>query len=305
MIFHLEGANMNKGSLLFVVCSLPLATSLRLFKNGLDRCLEWFSSLIGFTADRGLRTADFLKVFVLTMVCGLWTIDSFAKDIPAKSTKLVNDYANVLSNEERDALEQKLVAYFDSTSTQIAVVIENSLDGDDLFDYSQRLATEWGIGEKGKNNGILIYAAIQDRQLRIHVGYGMEATITDALTSRIRTEHMNPYFKQGQYYAGIDEGTTIIMKAASGEYVNDRPQHEGKKKKSPWVTLIIIVIILVVFMSKGGRGGRGGGGLAGPIFWGTLGSGGFSGGGSSGGGGGGFGGFGGGGFGGGGSGGSW
>jgi uncharacterized protein len=247
------------------------------------------------------------SLFFLTIVYALWTMDSFAKEIPAKSTKLVNDYANILSSSQRSALEQKLVAYFDSTSTQIAVVIENSLDGDDLFDYSQRLATSWGIGEKGKNNGILIYAAIQDRKLRIHVGYGMEATITDALTTRIRTQHMNPYFKQGQYYEGFDEGTTIIMQAASGEYVNDRPK--GGKGKFPWSTLIIIVIVIIVFMSKGGRGGRGGGrGLAGPIFWGTLGSGGFNGGGGGGfggGGGGGFGGFGGGGFGGGGSGGSW
>jgi uncharacterized protein len=289
MIFHLEEARMTR----------------TMKKVGSPQSAVRGLLSLGEKNKYGL-TADLTKVFalLLTMVCGIWTMDSSAKDIPAKSTKLVNDYANILTTEERNALEQKLVAYFDSTSTQIAVVIENSLEGDDLFDYSQRLATEWGIGEKGKNNGVLIYAAIQDRKLRIHVGYGMEATVTDALTSRIRTEYMNPYFKQGQYYAGLDEGTTIIMQAASGEYVNDRP-HAGKKGKSPWVTLIIIVVILVVFMSKGGRGGRGGGGLAGPIFWGTLGSGGFSGGGSSGGGGGGFGGFGGGGFGGGGSGGSW
>jgi uncharacterized protein len=249
-----------------------------------------------------------LTLFLLTMVYGLWTMDLAAKEIPPKSTHLVNDYANILSSSQQSALEQKLVAYFDSTSTQIAVVIENSLEGDDLFDYSQRLATAWGIGEKGKNNGILIYAAIQDRKLRIHVGYGLEATITDALTTRIRTQYMNPYFKQGQFYEGFDEGTTIMMQAASGEYVNDRPK--GAKGKFPWSTLIIIVIIVIVLASKGGRGGRGGGGrgLAGPIFWGTLGSGGFNGGSSGGGfggGGGGFGGFGGGGFGGGGSGGSW
>ncbi len=240
-----------------------------------------------------------LSLWVLTV--GVFTAD--AKEIPAKSNKLVNDYANVLSAEEENALEQKLVAYFDSTSTQIAIVIENSLDGDDLFDYSQRLATAWGIGEKGKNNGVLIYAAIEDRKLRIHVGYGMEATITDALTTRIRTEYMNPYFKQGQYYEGLDEGTTVIIQAASGEYQNDRPKHNKGGKGAGWKGAIIIVIIIVIILARG-RGGRGGGGLAGPIFWGTLGSGGFSGG-SGGGGGGGFGGFGGGGFGGGGSGGSW
>jgi uncharacterized protein len=233
-------------------------------------------------------------------------MDLQAKELPAKSSTLVNDYAGVLSAEQRNALEQKLLAYYDSTSTQIAVVIENSLEDDDLFDYSQRLATAWGIGEQGKNNGVLIYVAVNDRKARIHTGYGMEATITDAMSTRIRTEQMNPNFKAGDFYTGLDDATTTIMQLASGEYVNDNPKSNGKKKSFSWGTFILIAIVLIVLMSRGGRGGRGGGGLAGPIFWGTLGSGGFSGGGSSsGGGGGGFGGFGGGGFGGGGSGGSW
>lgn len=248
---------------------------------------------------------------MLIAVCGLFSADLFAKEVPAKATTLVNDYAGVLSSEEKSALEQKLVAYFDSTSTQIAIVIENSLDGDDLFDYSQRLATAWGIGEKGKNNGLLIYVTVEDRKARIHTGYGMEATVTDAMTTRIRTEQMNPNFKAGNFYEGLDEATTTVMQLASGEYVNDRPHEKGKGKKFSWVTFIILAIIIVTFLSRGGRGGGGrrSGGWGGPVFWGTLGSGGFSGGSgggfSGGGGGGGFGGFGGGGFGGGGSGGSW
>jgi uncharacterized protein len=245
-------------------------------------------------------------MLMFTAICGLWTAEAFAKQVPAKATTLVNDYVGVLSSEEKNALEQKLVAYFDSTSTQIAIVIENSLDGDDLFDYAQRLATAWGIGEKGKNNGVLIYVAVQDRKARIHTGYGMEATVTDAMSTRIRTEQLNPNFKSGDFYEGLDEATTTIMRLASGEYVNDRPQVKGGKKFS-WVTFIIFAIIIIIFLSRGGRGGGGrrSGGWGGPVFWGTLGSGGFSGGSSGGGGGGGFGGFGGGGFGGGGSGGSW
>ncbi|AMS26586.1 hypothetical protein AEM51_05655 [Bacteroidetes bacterium UKL13-3] len=249
------------------------------------------------------RMWNFRLIFILTALCGLWTMDLSAKEIPAKASTLVNDYAGVLSSEEKSALEQKLVTYFDSTSTQIAVVIENSLDGDDLFDYCQRLASAWGIGEKGKNNGLLIYVAVQDRKARIHTGYGMEATVTDAMSTRIRTEQMNPNFKSGNFYEGLNEATTTIMQLASGEYVNDRPRGKGEKKFS-WLTFIIFAIVIIIFLSKGGRGGGGRrGGLAGPVFWGTMGSGGFSGGGSSGGGG--FGGFGGGGFGGGGSGGSW
>lgn len=235
----------------------------------------------------------------------LLSINAFAKEIPSKSNRLVNDYANVLSASEASALESKLSAYYDSTSTQIAVILENSLEGDDLFDYCQRLAEGWGIGEKGKNNGVLIYVAVADRKARIHNGYGMEATVTDAISTRIRTQQMNPAFKAGKFYDGLDAATTSVMQAAAGEFVNDKEERQSEKRPSAVVIIIIIIVIIVLFSrGGGGRGNRSRGGFGGPIFWGgTFGSGGFSGGG--GGGGGGFGGFGGGGFGGGGSGGSW
>lgn len=231
-----------------------------------------------------------------------------AKDIPAKPNppRLVNDYTQTLSTAAQQQLEQKLVAYFDSTSTQIAIIIEQSLDGDDLFDYCQRLATGWGIGEQNKNNGLLIYIALADRKIRIHTGYGMEATITDALSKRIIEKNIKPNFKAGNYYQGLDEATDIIIQAASGEYEYDRTQgNEPNTKAILKIIFIIIIIIIVISKFGGGRGGRRGSGFGGPIFWGgTFGSGGFSSGGG-GFGGGGFGGFGGGGFGGGGSSGSW
>lgn len=244
------------------------------------------------------------RLFVVFTLFTITTLSAFAKDVPAKSNRLVNDYTNTLSASEVSALETKLRGYYDSTSTQIAVVIENSLEGDDLFDYCQRLAEGWGIGEKGKNNGVLLYVAIGDRKARIHTGYGMEATITDAMSTRIRTQQMNPAFKAGNYYQGLDDATTTIMQLASGEFVNDKEDKPLQKRPSFLVIFIIIIIIIILFSrGGGGRGNRSRGGLGGPIFWGgTFGSGGFSGGG---GGGGGFGGFGGGGFGGGGSGGSW
>ena len=228
---------------------------------------------------------------------------SIAKEIPTSPNppKLVNDYAGVLNGEQIDYLESKLKAYNDSTSTQVAIVIENSLEGDDIFDYCQRLATEWGIGVKDRNNGVLIYVAISDRKMRIHVGYGMEATITDALTKRIISQVMKPEFKQGNYYAGLDQATDYIFRAAAGEFINDLPNEKSDKMPPLAVIIIILIIILaIIFSNKGGRGNRGfGGGMPGPFF-GSFGSGGFSGGGDSG-----FGGFGGGSFGGGGSSGSW
>ncbi|MFN5025938.1 MAG: TPM domain-containing protein [Bacteroidota bacterium] len=225
-----------------------------------------------------------------------------AKEIPPKPKSLVNDYAGLLSTDEKNTLESALVAYFDTTSTQLAIVIEPSLEGDDLFDYCQRLATGWGIGEKGKNNGALIYIAVNDRKIRIHVGYGLEATIPDALASRIINEHIKPRFKEQNYALGLTEAVVIMMKAASGEYVYDRD--ESVPKFSVIIIIVVILILLSLFSGRG-KGGRGFSRRSGPYYWGgTFGSGGFSSGGG-GFGGGGFGGFGGGGFGGGGSSGSW
>jgi len=241
-------------------------------------------------------------ILLLCVSVCLFTL-AFAKEIPSKSNRLVNDYAGVISASDKESIEQMLVAYFDSTSTQIAVVIENSLEGDDLFDYCQRLSTAWGIGEKDKNNGVLLYVAIDDRKIRIHVGYGLEGLLTDALTKRIIEKQLKPNFKNQQYAQGIYEATLSMMQIASGEYVNTRKEGNPSFIKSILIILFVIVIIILTSRKGGGKGGLRGRGFGGPMYWGgTFGGGGFS---SGGGGGGGFGGFGGGGFGGGGSSGGW
>lgn len=226
-----------------------------------------------------------------------------AKEIPSVPVpaRLLNDYANVIGAEDATQIENKLKAYFDSTSTQIVVVIENSLEGDDLFDYCQRLAQAWGIGTKEKNNGVLVYLAIEDRKVRIHTGYGMEATITDALSKRIINEIFKPYFKAGEYAKGIDAGTTAIMQAAAGEFVNDIDSSNPKGINFLHLMLMLgVMFLFFIFRNKGGgRNGRFRGGYS-PPFYGSFGSGGFGNSGDSG-----FGGFGGGSFGGGGSSGSW
>ncbi|MFN4084179.1 MAG: TPM domain-containing protein [Bacteroidia bacterium] len=234
-----------------------------------------------------------------------------AKQIPPKPNppRLVNDFTNTLSATENNQLEQKLTAYYDSTSTQIAIVIEPSLEGDDAFTYSQKLAQSWGIGEKGKNNGVLIYVALNDREIRIQTGYGMEGVLPDALAKRIIENHIIPNFRNRKYYQGLDEVTTAIILAAKGEYKNTR-----KKKtedKIPTAVIVALVIMALILINRGGKGGnrnRGFRGLYGPMWWRTYGGRGYRGGSSWGGGssfGGGFGGFGGGSFGGGGAGGRW
>lgn len=229
--------------------------------------------------------------------------------------RLVSDFAGLLERNEVNGLERKLVKYNDSTSTQIAIVIENSLEGDEIISYCQRLAEGWGIGQAGKDNGILIYVAFQDRKIRIHTGYGTEGFLPDAMANRIIEGVIVPAFRKGKYYDGITRSVDIIKDLATGEYTADEVMSGGEGIPIEAIFFIIIFIIVLIVIIKnsdsgGGynRGGRyerdrgGGWIIIGP------GGGGWNGGGSIGGGGfggGGFGGFGGGGFGGGGASGGW
>jgi uncharacterized protein len=248
------------------------------------------------------------KLLLLLSLC-VFAFNLFAKETPPAPNPpvFVNDYANALQPEEKAALEQKLFDYFKQTSTQIVIVIEQSLEGDDAFGYSQKLAQNWGIGEKDKKNGLLIYVALAERKMRIQVGYGLEGAMTDAISKRIIDGILKPNFKQQAYFNGLNEATDAITKTLAGEgFTNDR---KGKSEGTPWGLIAVIVIVFLATIFRGGKGGRrggGGGGIAEALLWGTLASGGFSGRGSSGSGGdSGFGGFGGGSFGGGGAGGDW
>ncbi|HVW96407.1 MAG TPA: TPM domain-containing protein [Mucilaginibacter sp.] len=260
-----------------------------------------------------------LKKLLLSITLLLTGVLTFAQQLPEKSSSLVTDYANMLPAMQRDQLEQKLVAFDDSTTTQIAVVIIKSVGDYDINDYALKLGRAWGIGHKDKNNGILILVAFNDRKVSIQTGYGAEGAVPDIITHQIIENDIKPNFKQGDYYAGLDAATNDLMKYMKGEY--KAPKKSSKKDRAGaigFVVIIVIVVLIIVFRNRGGGGGhiidrRGG---ASPFWWflgGTMlgrssgGWGGFSngGGGFGGGSGGGFGGFGGGSFGGGGSSGSW
>jgi len=255
------------------------------------------------------------KIFLLSLFSLLFTL-AFAQDFPEKPATLVNDYTNVLSADQKQSLENKLVAFSDSSSTQIAIAILKSVGDYDINEYAVELGRKWGVGQNGKNNGIMIVVAVGDRKISIQTGYGLEGALPDIYAKRIIDNDIKPNFKAGNYYAGLDEGTTSIIKYTRGEYKADGPKASSKKGGSgSIVIIIIIVIVIIIIMRKGGGGGSqviGGRGASNALFWAMLfgsGGGGRSsggwGGGSSGGGGGGFGGFGGGSFGGGGSSGSW
>ncbi|QXU42031.1 YgcG family protein [Pedobacter sp. D749] len=255
------------------------------------------------------------KIFLFSLLSLLFTF-AFAQDFPEKPNTLVNDYANVLSADQKQQLETKLVTFNDSSSTQIAIAILKSVGDYDINEYAVELGRKWGVGQSGKNNGIMIVVAVGDRKISIQTGYGLEGALPDIYAKRIIDNDIKPNFKAGNYYVGLDEATTSIIKYTQGEYKNDNPKASSKKGGGGGsiVIIIIIVIVIIIIMRKGGGGGSeviGGRGASNALFWAMLfGSGGGRssggwGGGSSGGGGGGFGGFGGGSFGGGGSSGSW
>ena len=245
---------------------------------------------------------------------------SFAQfDIPKKPSfqTSVYDYANILKSNEKQQLEEKLVRYSDSTTTQIVVITIESLKGEDVGVLATNWAQKWGIGQAKEDNGVIILVSKNDRKISIRPGYGLEDRLIAATCGQIIDYVITPEFKSGNYYNGLDKGADAIFEVIIGKYKGERKQN--KKGDFPFLPIIIVVIILIVILSKnknnGGNSGNRGGGvsLADIIILSSLGrsSGGFGGssgggfgGGSSGGGG--FGGgFGGGGFSGGGAGGSW
>jgi len=252
--------------------------------------------------------------FLLFISNGISSV-TFAQEYPAKPNTLVNDYTGTLSEAQKQQLESKLVAFDDSTSNQIAIAIVKTIGEYDINEYALGLGRSWGVGGSKKNNGVMIVIALGDRKIAMQTGYGLEGALPDIITKRIIENEIKPFFKTGDYYAGLDAGTTAIIKYSKGEYKNDNPKTKKQGGSGSMAILVIIIVIIIIIIKRGGGGGGGsqvigGRGVGNALLWGALlGSSGRSSGsgwgGGSGGGGGGFGGFGGGSFGGGGSSGSW
>ncbi|WP_288369566.1 TPM domain-containing protein [uncultured Algoriphagus sp.] len=264
-----------------------------------------------------------LPIFILLLLIPGFLI---GQDFPPAPNppRLVNDFTQTLSSAEVAQLERKLVAYNDSTSSQIAIVMIRSVGPYDISDYAFQLGDQWGIGGAENDNGLLILAAMDDRKVFIATGYGLEGAVPDALAKRIVSNLIIPNFKMENYYAGLDQATDMIFKLASGEYEAEQVMEDGNEGGGIFVLLFFIIIFVIIPLIRnrrdndnhmGGRGGDvdlwttimlanllkgSGGGKFGDFSKGGGGFGGFGGGG-----GGGFGGFGGGSFGGGGAGGSW
>lgn len=261
-----------------------------------------------------------MKKHILYLLVIFSFATSFAQNgLPLKPKEQKPVYqinATLLNQQEEQLLSQKLVRYSDSTSTQIVVLIMDKTNGDNHLRFGTDIAQSWGIGQKGKDNGILVLITLEERKTSIITGKGVEYLLTDALSKRIIEQIIIPNFKNQQYFTALDQASDRIFQILTGEYKNDQ-KGSGVEDGIPFIVIFVIVMaILIISSRKGGNGKGGNRSFSGPsltdmIILSSLGrSGGF--GGSSGGGGfsggfsGGFGGgFGGGSFGGGGASGSW
>lgn len=222
---------------------------------------------------------------------------SIAQNIPDEPVGHVNDFANFLTAGERQQLETKLRNYRDTTTTVIAIATINSLEGRSVQEVGTEVFNKWNMWEGDQNNGVLILISKEEHRIRIEVGYGLEGAIPDVMAGRIIRNVLTPAFRKGDYYAGLDRATTILIELARGEYEGNLTEEGGGSGGSDWASFIVFLffVIFVIYASSRKGGGRNGGkrrrtlGPGGFIFLGGGFGGGSGGGFSSGGGG--FGGF--------------
>jgi uncharacterized protein len=220
--------------------------------------------------------------------------------VPPPPDRRVNDYAGALTPADRDRIEQQLIAREGASRNQVVVAVFRSLQGESLEGYSIRLAQAWRIGQKGLDNGVIFLVFLDDRKMRIEVGYGLEGSLTDAITSSILRDVVAPRFREGRTADGIAAGLDAIDRAIAGTYVRPPPASQerrgidlGFRELAALFVVFVLISILVqnrmqsaVVRRRGWTGGSSGWG--GPFIGGGGfggGSGGDSGGGFSGGGG--------------------
>jgi uncharacterized protein len=189
---------------------------------------------------------------------------SYGIEIPKLQSR-VTDQAGILSPEEIAGLEAKLKDLETADSTQVAVLIIPSLEGDSLEDFSVRTATAWGLGQKGRDNGALLLVALKERKVRIETGYGLEPTLTDAVSHLIIQNDIIPQFRQGNYYAGIQAGVNAIIQVVRGTYQATPAKSSPSSGRSRGNALNFIIILLMPLLWIMSFTGKWGGGILGAI----------------------------------------
>lgn len=200
---------------------------------------------------RNILKSFFVGVFVLLMSLGSW---ANYPDVP-KPFRYVTDYTQTLTQQEWQTLEGALVDYGQKTSSQIAVVIVPSTNGEAVSSYTHNLFNKWGIGRAKENNGVLLLIAKNDRNLFIATGRGLEGALPDAIASSIIRNDITPYFKQGLYAQGIAKGLSSIIAATQGEYAPAPAVVEEENSLDGIEIFIFMAIVIFFLFNSFGRGG--------------------------------------------------
>ncbi len=194
-----------------------------------------------------------LVIFTIAVTCSYSQPERFLTEeskIP-KLFKRITDFTNTLTASELATIESELARFEDSTSTQVLVVMVSSVGGEAIEEFALRTAEANQIGQKQRDNGVLLLIAKDDRKIRIEVGYGLEGVLTDALSGQIIRREIAPAFKVGQYYEGIRAGVEAIMLASRNEYKAEK----SKKKNDSFggFGVLIFMVILFFIMARAGR----------------------------------------------------
>ena len=192
------------------------------------------------------------KAFQLIIIFFL-CVQAVAQDIPEPMLpyRMVNDFSGLLDQDDLQKLEAKLQSFYNETSTQIYVVIVDDLGGNAISDFAYQIGEKWGVGTKGKDNGIVILlnpsADRKHGDAFVATGYGLEGAVPDAIANRLVDLEMVPYFKELKYYEGLDAATNTIMDLTRGEYTADK--YLASKEESPLIEILLPLIFLIIFFA--------------------------------------------------------
>ncbi len=186
-------------------------------------------------------------IYAITLTCAWATI-------PAKPKGWVSDFAGILSETSKSQIDVQLAEVKKSTGAEIAVVTVTSLEGMSVEEYAVKLFNAWGIGEKGKDNGVLFLIAPNERKARIEVGYGLEPVITDGRAGEIIRENVIPFFKAGDYDQGILQGSMRIAALITGkDFVPSAPPpgSGSRTEETPWTVKVGVILFFALFITLG------------------------------------------------------
>ncbi len=194
-----------------------------------------------------------MKKLVIAFLLILIPCLTYALDVPPLRAH-VNDYAGMLSAEATQSLESELTAFEKTDSTQIVVLTIPSLEGENLEDFSIKVAEAWKIGQKGTDNGAILLLVKKERKIRIEVGRGLEGKLTDLVSGRIIRNEIVPRFKTGDFDGGVQQGVSSIMATVKGEYRATQHEQPSEKRRAPPVlTLFIFFLVACVFLGAMSR----------------------------------------------------